>query len=201
MSRRSHTKKRLTPPKFLDPLELVLWELEHTRFPLCTTRKNISNDGVQAFALGYVNYRGQAAVQYRTKGPSRFNKKFKSLYKSLRALIRYYDPDFKYTTIQVNKNVFCNPHVDKNNMGPSYGIALGDFTGGKLVVEGKEFNIHNKFLQFDGRKGHWITPFEGTRYSIIYFNHTFLPPHPSLKNIEVTHEGLYQNGNLIKSYE
>jgi hypothetical protein len=115
--------------------------------------------------------------------------------------MKWYDPSFEYTTIQVNKNVVSKPHVDKNNVGPSYVIALGDFTGGNLVVEGKEHNIHNRFLKFDGTKGHWITPFNGTRYSLVFFQHTFKPPHPSLRNIVVKHDGLYQGNELIKSYK
>jgi hypothetical protein len=112
-----------------------------------------------------------------------------------------YDPTFRYTTIQVNKNVFCKPHVDKNNVGESYGIAMGDFTGGSLVVEGKEHDIHNRFLKFDGRLGHWITPFRGTRYSLVFFTHTFTLPHHSTRNLVVKHDGLYQNGEKIKSYQ
>jgi len=193
MSRRSLHKQ-------IHPLDIVYKELEETRFPITTSRKNISEEGVQAFTLGDVNYRGQEAVNFKTRGPSRYNKKFKSLYLALRRLIKWYDPTFKYTTIQVNKNVFCNPHVDKNNVGPSYGLAIGDFIGGNLVVEGTPYNIHDRFLQFDGTKGHWITPFQGTRYSIIWFTHTFKPPNPNLRDLVVTHEGLFKNGEMIKSY-
>jgi hypothetical protein len=196
--RKSH-KKKISPQN--EHIQNVLYELEQIKFPTCTSRKNISNKGIEAFVLGDVNYRGQALVNFKTRGPSRYNKKFKSLYNSLRKLISHHDPDFIYTTIQVNKNVFCEPHVDKNNVGPSYVIALGDFIGGNIVVEGKEINIHNKMFQFNGTKGHWITPFTGTRYSIVFFEHTFKPPHPSTRNLVVKHDGLYQNGTLIKSYK
>ena len=193
-SKRKHTYKKA------DAKAEALFELEQTQFPKCTSRKNISNKEILAFVLGDVNYRGQESVNYRTRGPSRFNKKYKQLYKVLRDLIKHHDPEFKYTTIQVNKNVFCAPHVDKNNVGPSYVIALGDFTGGHIVVEGREKDIRNTFLKFDGTKGHWITPFKGTRYSIVYFQHTFKPPHPSLRNIQVKHDGLYKDSVRIKSY-
>jgi hypothetical protein len=181
-------------------MNLVLEELERTKFPTCTSRKNISDKGVEAFVLGEVNYRGQKSVNYKTRGPSRYNKKFSVLFDLLKEIIHIKHPDFEYTTIQVNKNVMCNPHVDKNNVGPSYGIAFGDFTGGNLVVEGKEHCIQNKFKKFDGRKGHWITPFKGIRYSIIYFTHTFKPPHPSLRNIIVKKDGLYNGDQLVKKY-
>jgi hypothetical protein len=181
--------------------QLVLDELENTKFPTCKTRKNISSDGVKAFVLGDVNYRGQKSLGGLTRGPSRYNKKFETLYDTLKEFIAKKKPNFKYTTIQVNKNVFCKPHVDKNNVGPSYVIALGDFTGGELVVEGNQFNIKNKFKKFDGRKAHWITPFKGTRYSIVFFTHTFKPPHPSVRNIRVTKKHIYnKDEEIIKSW-
>lgn len=199
-SKTKHTASRRSVRKTKTPLSNALLELENTRFPTCSSRKNISKHGVNAFVLGDVNYRGQESVNFKTRGPSRFNKKFKTLYKALRDLMSWHNPDFKFTTIQVNKNVFCEPHVDKNNVGPSYVIALGDFTGGNIVVEGKESSIQNRFLKFDGTKGHWITPFKGTRYSIVYFTHTFKPPHPNLRNIIVKHDGLYKDGIRIKTY-
>ena len=122
--------------------------LEDTKFPVTKSRKNISSKGIEAFVLGDVNYRGQASLDYRTRGPSRYNKKFPLLFESLKKLMNEYlsnDEDFKFTTIQVNKNILSPPHVDKNNVGISYIIALGDFTGGKLVIEGKEYNISNRF--------------------------------------------------------
>ena len=62
-------------------------ELESTQFPICTSRKNISDKGVTAFVLGDVNYRGQKNVGYKTRGPSIYNKKFKELHKILQRLI------------------------------------------------------------------------------------------------------------------
>lgn len=183
-----------------ETLEL-LEEIE--KFPITKSRKNISNKGIEAFVLGDVNYRGQAALDYKTRGPSRYNKKFPVLLKTLKKLMKEYDPDFKFTTIQVNKNVISPPHVDKNNVGPSYIIALGDYnykTGGKLVIEGKEYNIKNRFKKFDGTLGHWATPFKGTRYSLVFFTHTFKPPSGTLRGIEVKKTGLYKNGELIKKY-
>jgi hypothetical protein len=173
----------------------VLEELRKTRFPSNYSRTNIrQNSPVEAFALGQVNYRGQKSVGGRTKGPSRWNRKFPKLYRLVKKLIAYCHPDFKYTTIQVNKNLMCKPHVDKNNMGDSYIIAFGDFTGGELSIDtqsipgitsveenysnaiGESFNIKNRWKRFDGRQIHWVEPFEGERYSLVFFTHTFKPP-------------------------
>ena len=119
----------------------VLDELENTKFPRCSSRRNVSDKPIDAFVLGSVNYRGQKSVGGKTKGPSRYNEKFPKLYRLIKALIKEHNSSFPYTTIQVNKNVVSKPHVDKNNVGPSYVIALGDFEGGNLVIKGKEYNI------------------------------------------------------------
>lgn len=174
--------------------------LERTTFPKCPSRTNVSMEPTRSFVLGTVNYRGQHFLGGKTSGEARNNKKKPELYAELKNLIAEHDPDFAYTTIQVNKNVQCLPHIDKNNVGPSYIIALGDFSGGKLVLEGEEIDIHNKWLKFDGRLGHWVTPFTGTRYSVVYFTHTLKPPCSSLRGIVVTTSGLFKKGELIKTY-
>ena len=180
--------------------EKVFQLLQNTKFPKNRSRKNVSSVSTESFVLGDVNYRGQKSLGGRTRGPSRYNSKFPELFAEVKKLMENHDPDFKYTTIQVNKNIQSKPHVDKNNIGLSYIIALGNFTGGELILEGKHHNIKNNFLKFDGRLGHWVEPFSGTRYSLVFFTHTFKPPCGSLRNLEVKKDGLYKKGILIKSY-
>ena len=175
--------------------------LDKISFPLCHSRTNVTTEANQSFVLGDVNYRGQASVGYRTRGPSKYNKKYPELFKAIKTFCKEYLPnDFSFTTIQVNKNVQCKPHFDKNNVGSSCIIGLGDYTGGELVIEGKDYDIQNKILQFDGKKGHWVKPFRGTRYSIILFTHSFMPPNASTRNYEVTRYGMYNNGVRIVKY-
>jgi len=188
--------------------KLVLECLENTKFPKNKTRVNVSGaKATEAFVLGSVNYRGQRSLGGKLKGPSRWNLKFPELFILIKKIIKLCKPNFEYTTIQVNKNVVSRPHVDKNNIGPSYIIALGDFYGGELIIEGKEFNIRNKWKHFNGTKGHWINPFKGTRYSLVFFTHTFKPPHPSLRYLKVTKCGLYdkdkktRKNKLVKKYD
>jgi len=152
-------------------------------------------------SLGTVPYRGQKYLGGKMKGPSRYNKKYPELYKSIRALISAAKPDFTYTTIQINENLESAPHFDKNNMGESYIIALGDFQGGELMVEGTPFNIRNRFKRFDGTKGHWTAPFEGERYSLVFFTHTFKPPIAALNGITVSEDGMFDKaGEPITLY-
>ena len=64
-------------------------------------------------------------------------------------------------------------------------------SGGELCIEGKEYNIKNKIKKFDGRRAHWTNPFEGTRYAMVFFTHTFKPPNAVLRNIVVTKDGIF----------
>ena len=62
------------------------------------------------------------------------------------------------------------PHRHKNQ-GLSYGILLGNFSGGALCVEdGSKFGNPNEWFSLNGRLNHWVEPFEGERYSIIIYN-------------------------------
>lgn len=153
-------------------MEEVLDILNKIKFPKNKNRKNVSNEILECFALGLVPYRGQYFCDYKTSGVSRFNKKYSLLYDKLRDLIKNYDSSFNYTTIQVNKNIVCNPHTDKNNIGLSYIIGLGDYEDGNLMIEEDEYDIKNKFILFDGKKIHYNKSFTGDRYSIIYFTHS-----------------------------
>lgn len=181
-------------------MDSILSELEKIKFPQNRSRKNVS-DVSTSFCLGEVNYRGQAFLGYKTRGPSRYNQKFPELYKLLTEFMVNNVPDFEYTTIQVNKNVLCKPHIDKNNVGESMIIGLGNYLGGNLVIEGKSYDIKNKMFYFNGKLGHWVEPFTGDRYSLIFFTHTFKPPSVEVRNIVVSFKGIYKKSELIKKYE
>lgn len=92
--------------------------------------------------------------------------------------IREVDPEFAelYSHIALTKNFVGSPHIDTQNVGPFYGMSLGDFSegGGKICVECSarlvaEVDTHNRLGKVDGRYTHWVTPYEGERYSVIYY--------------------------------
>ncbi len=95
----------------------------------------------------------------------------------LQQLVDLHCPDpFTVDQVQINKNWWSPPHKDAGNVGHSWIIGLGDYTGGETVVEypvaHTEYNIHNKFVGFNGSLyTHWTKPFEGTRYSLVFYNH------------------------------
>ena len=92
---------------------------------------------------------------------------------------------FPLTSVQVNKNLLCQPHRDRANEGDSMIVVFGQFLGGavllwinddgrmpvQVVVEQGEPEKHlaNTPLQFDGRLVHGTESFIGIRYSLVFF--------------------------------
>ena len=75
-----------------------------------------------------------------------------------------------FTSICINHNLKCEKHKDRNNVGDSTIVAVGDFYGGGLYVEGELHDIHEKPLCFNGaKKEHWTEDFDGDRYSLVFF--------------------------------
>ena len=136
--------------------------------------KGDPSDVYPCFALGQV--RKQDVHDHLVE--SRYNAKYAALYDACKALIAAHDPAFRWTTIQVNGVYQVAPHTDGRNAGLSYVIALGDFTGGEFFAEQSGvFDVHNKFALVDGHELHMCAPFEGERYSLVFFNMT--PARPS----------------------
>jgi hypothetical protein len=95
--------------------------------------------------------------------------KHKDLAKALCKLGRESFPDFPFTSIQINRDG-CPLHVDRNNCGPSMMCSLGNHIGGELWQwPGDILDVHNNFQLSDGLLPHATLPFEGERYSIVYF--------------------------------
>jgi hypothetical protein len=81
-----------------------------------------------------------------------------------------------YNGITLNHGVKAKKHKDSKNLGVSYIIGIGDFTGGKIKVWDKddkhpvEMDLHDKPVGFNGGLlFHQTTPFKGNRYTIIYY--------------------------------
>jgi hypothetical protein len=80
----------------------------------------------------------------------------------------------------INCNAQFTPHVDSGRgAGQSLSmiVGLGHYQGGELAVEGSFHNIQYRPLEFDGWKmRHWTLPFEGERFSLVWFTpHTETP--------------------------
>ena len=104
-------------------------------------------------------------------GKSRISLEYPEIDALLKDFINEIEPEFVYTTVTMNKNFKCLPHVDGKNVGKSWIIGLGDYSGGELNIEGVKHDIRGRWLKFNGsEKEHWVEPFEGNRYTLVYFN-------------------------------
>ena len=172
--------------------KLVLQLLRDTPFPKNTSRKNLfrtehkqNKVKYEGFVLGKINLiphmwkkgkDGKIIKQQestRTKDP-----RFKKLFKECKKLMKMHDPNFEFTTIQYNKNMRAARHVDGRNVGISYIVGLGNYTGGELIVYDNDkkptgavkHDLRNNFLSFNGSKFlHEVAPFKGERYTIVFF--------------------------------
>jgi len=157
----------------------LLQTLREFKFPT-QTRKNISDSPVRGFALGQVISwagKGEKAgyrklISEKTKSP-----KFNKIYNESINYMNLYDKKFKYTSIQYNKNNQCQKHLDKNNIGESMIVGLGDYTGGELIIYDEDGNnpvkhdIRYKPLKFNGSiYPHETAPFEGERYTLVFYS-------------------------------
>ena len=91
------------------------------------------------------------------------------------------DPSFaaSFTALAVTHQFIGSPHIDKRNVGPFYGLALGGFTasaGGGIMVESSSrvvccVDTANKLGKVDGRYPHWVAPYDEReeRFSLIYY--------------------------------
>ena len=87
-----------------------------------------------------------------------------------RALLPEREPS---STIAVNRNAQFRPHTDSGaEAGQSLSmiVALGDYVGGELMVEGMKEDIRYKPVEFDGwKQRHYTLPFAGERYRLVWF--------------------------------
>jgi len=156
-------------------------ELESIKFPLAHNRHNIKRKGksTMGFVLGKVRNRG-SGLKYDNRiirDSRRTNEeKYAKIHSAAKALIKKEKPNFKYNSIQFNKNARTARHTDGNNVGVSAMITLGDFTGGNLLIfdenekNPKSVKTKNKWVIFNGSQyPHETEPFKGTRYSIVYY--------------------------------
>ena len=104
------------------------------------------------------------------------------------------DPGFaaRCTEIAVTYGFQGSPHIDKQNCGPFFGLALGEFSDGtgQVCVECSArvlacVNTKNRLGRIDGRYPHWVAPYDienEERFSLIYYETggTFVAPGPAV---------------------
>jgi FkbM family methyltransferase len=88
-------------------------------------------------------------------------------------------PGFTFSDVIILKDSPCPVHADKNNLGESAMITLGTFTGGGLWVSdgegGKVLECHNTVHYFDGKVPHATMPFDGERFTLVFYTRREVP--------------------------
>lgn len=79
-----------------------------------------------------------------------------------------------WNAVTVNQNYQAGPHKDKHNVGNSFLVAFGDFTGGELEFhEGPRLGLHNirhkPVVENFSAYTHSVKGFEGDRYSLVFY--------------------------------
>lgn len=166
--------------------EEVLTVLRHWGFRQNTTRENVMPEGVtfvHSDTLGMIPSRDGRAISSRECLD--YPNVVRLFCQWLRDRLPEDVKDFGFTSINVNKNYAGRLHRDSNNVGPSLITAFGGFKGGQLnyysddnrllpledlpVDRRVTVDLSSSLVIFDGKRGHSVKPFEGERYSLVYF--------------------------------
>lgn len=109
--------------------------------------------------------------------PTASTRDWPELARVLCAACREADPDFRFTSIQVNLNTKYRMHTDGIDAGPSRMICCGNFSRGQMWLHNSTggtwsaMDAREKWIAFDGREFHltedWIGP---ERWSLVYFS-------------------------------
>lgn len=144
----------------------ILAELRRRPIEMNNYRNKAGNGRSQTF--GIVNRRC-LAPDY-----SRQNWLRPKLYYHLLEFGKKYVP-IPFNAITVNMNYQAAPHRDRHNVGNSYLVAFGDFQGGELEIhegplQGLHNIRHNPIMTNFSEILHSVKPFQGERYSLVFYN-------------------------------
>lgn len=82
--------------------------------------------------------------------------------------------DLSFNSITVNQNYRADKHRDRNNVGNSFLVGFGNYTGGRLLIHEGDLSgnhdINCKAITTDFSKVlHSVEPFEGERFSLVFY--------------------------------
>ena len=88
-----------------------------------------------------------------------------------------------FNAITINNNYAAAPHKDKGNVGDSFLVACGDYSGGELVIhEGEQkgtYDIRHRPIVGNFRDNlHEVKEFQGHRISLVFYTTANSPPLP-----------------------
>mmetsp|Transcript_74018 Transcript_74018/g.133432 ORF Transcript_74018/g.133432 Transcript_74018/m.133432 type:complete len:342 (+) Transcript_74018:201-1226(+) len=95
------------------------------------------------------------------------------------AACRAADPEFRFTSIQVNLNTRYAMHTDGYDAGASRMLSCGNFTLGRMWLHNwaagnwSLVDTHDQWIAFDGREFHLTEEWDGPeRYSLVFFTNS-----------------------------
>jgi hypothetical protein len=126
--------------------------------------------------LDFPRYRGCVfgIVRQRFSGKvelSNMSKKYPLVYEEILNIGKDICP-FEFKTIQLNKNLVCPKHKDKNNNGFSLLVSFGEYTGCNIVIEGEKYDAKDTPIIFNGSilEHENTNDLIGNKYSLVFFN-------------------------------
>jgi hypothetical protein len=144
----------------------ILQCLRHIRLPKDNRRgvRKDASDPKQGMCLGIVDHYFQSCYTCSLN-----TRKFPELTRLLCRYAREKRPDFKFCCIQVNRGSSAL-HVDTYDQGKQLIMSLGDHVGGCLYQYPRQLlDIRGHLEECCGLLPHMTLPFEGERFSIVYF--------------------------------
>jgi hypothetical protein len=149
----------------LDFLFNELQKITVKKSSLTSTRSGFEIHRSMSFGLTRHRFKG------RNLKPSYASTRYPHIHKLIFEIGDRYCPH-PFTSVHLNHNVTCPPHIDADNVGISTVLSFGDYTGGTLVVEGEIRDAYCNPVTFDGSKlMHWNTAdLVGNKYSLVFYN-------------------------------
>jgi hypothetical protein len=155
--------------------ELTLWRKRHTT----NTRPSINSKSYMI--LRSPMEFGQKSSN-NAKAAAKKLSQNQQLWDLAEEAIREVDPEYaaNFSALAVTYGFKGSPHIDKQNTGPFYGLAIGSFLDGQggICVESSPLvvahvNTKNRLGKVDGRFPHWVSTYDDQskeRYSLIYYS-------------------------------
>lgn len=174
----SYIKTKLTKND-KDILREIYYNLEDITIPTSYSSQGLGQKhAVKTGTTGQINARQTCFGKVKYRGIVKQSKntiKHPYMMPLFKKFMESHYPEFKFTGVYVNKNAVCKKHLDSKNTGESLIVGVGPYTYGQTVLyindKPKKIHIKSNSLIFNGSEiPHKSEPFEGTRYSLVFFN-------------------------------
>ena len=139
----------------------------------------VNGVNIRSITFGYKHFHGEYCRTPNIRADT-LNKKYCEDVKFIVAWgKRMLRDDFTFSDVIILQDSECPVHADTNNLGESAILTLGNFEGGGLWVSdgegGKVLECHNTVHYFDGKTPHATMPFQGQRFTLVFYTRREVP--------------------------